>query len=352
MPRVATVQIEPSHMDPQAGLERIRQFTVEAAAQGAEVVVFPELLVPGYPRYVPDPFPHSPEGERLWEEGMAYHRAYVANAQVIPGPFTTAIGEIARASNVTIVIGVAEADPNVRGRMWNTAVVVGADGRYLGKHRKLVAVMHEKLLFDRGGAEDILVFPTEHGTIGTCICFENHQPLFRRALGRLGEEIHCALWTGPSPREKVARGEANEQHRALGIAHALDTGTFVVTSSQVTQREPEAGEFGPQWSHSGGSYIIDPFGNTLASVPDWEEGIAIADLDLEQITTGRLIWNHLGDDMRDDLFTAALGELQRAAVPGPASLPPGAAASPALSPSAPAALTSVPATLPEVTDGR
>ncbi|MCW3016265.1 MAG: Nitrilase/cyanide hydratase and apolipoprotein N-acyltransferase [Solirubrobacterales bacterium] len=348
MPRVATVQIEPSHMDPQAGLERIRRFTVDAAAQGAEVVVFPELLVPGYPRYVPDPFPHSPEGERLWEDAMVYHRAYVENAQVIPGPFTTTIGEIARASGVTIVIGVAEADPNVRGRMWNTAVVVGADGRYLGKHRKLVAVMHERLLFDRGGPEDILVFPTEHGTIGTCICFENHQPLFRRALGRLGEEIHCALWTGPSPRDMVARGEANEQHRALGIAHALDTGTFVVISSQVTQREPEAGRYGPQWSHSGGSYIIDPFGRTLASVPDWEEGIAVADLDLELITTGRLIWNHLGDDMRDDLFTGALGELPRPA--DPASLPPSAPGA-ALLP-APAALPSAVAPLQQVTDGR
>ena len=64
MPRIAVVQIEPSYMDPAAGLARIEEFTAEAAGQGAEIVVFPELLVPGYPRYVGDPFPHTDGGPR------------------------------------------------------------------------------------------------------------------------------------------------------------------------------------------------------------------------------------------------------------------------------------------------
>lgn len=310
MPRVAAVQVEASHLDPEAGLERIGELAARAAGDGAEVVVFPELLVPGYPRYVPDPFPSSEEGSRAWQEAVRYHREYVEAAQVVPGPFTDALGEIAREAGATLVVGVAERDPKVRGRLWNTGVVVDDSGRYLGRHRKLVAVMHERLIFDRGGVEDIRTFEAPQANIGVCICFENHQPLFRRALGRLGEEIHCALWTGPAPRERAAEGSPLEQHEALGIAHALDTGTFVVIASQVTGVEPAGGEKGPTWSHSGGSYIIDPLGNTLARVPDWEEGIAIADLDLGLISEARLVWNHLGDDMRDDLFAgfAAGGE--------------------------------------------
>ena len=135
-----------------------------------------------------------------------------------------------------------------------------------------------------------------------CICFENLQPLFRRALGRLGEEIHCALWTGPTPRSMAAEGVHLEQHREMGVTHALDTGTFVAISSQVTAREPEGGEHGSWWSHSGGSYIIDPLGRTVASVPDWEEGIAVADCDLSLIDDARLVWNAFSDDARDDLF--------------------------------------------------
>ncbi len=302
MPRVAAVQIEASHLDPEAGLEQIEAWSKKAAAEGAEVIVFPELLVPGYPRYVPDPFPASEEGSRAWQDGVRYHRAYCEAAQVVPGPFTEALGEIAREAGATLVVGVGERDEKVRGRLWNTGVVIDDQGRYCGRHRKLVAVMHERLIFERGGLEDIRTFETAQANIGVCICFENHQPLFRRALGRLGEEIHCALWTGPAPRERAAERAPLEKHEALGIAHALDTGTFVVIASQVTGVEPEPGESGPSWSHSGGSYIIDPLGNTLATVPDWEEGIAVADLDLGLIDEARLVWNQLGEDMRDDLF--------------------------------------------------
>jgi predicted amidohydrolase len=305
MPRVAAVQLEASHLDPEAGLRRIEEWARKAAAEGAEVIVFPELLVPGYPRYVPDPFPPSEEGSRAWEEAVAYHRSYVEGSQVVPGPFTDHLGEITRAVGATLVVGVSERDPKVRGRLWNTGVVIDDQGNYLGKHRKLVGVMHERLIFDRGTAEDVRTFDAPQANIGVCICFENLQPLFRRALGRLGEEIHCALWTGPAPRELAAERRPLEQHRELGVTHALDTGTFVAIASQTTAVEPSGENGGPRWSHSGGSYLIDPLGRTLASVPDWEEGIAVADFDLGLIEEARLVWNHLGDDMRDDLFAAA-----------------------------------------------
>lgn len=302
MPRVAVVQMKASHFDPEAGLDRIREFAERAARERAEVVVFPELIVPGYPRYPPDPFPPTAEASQSWEVAVRYHRAYVETAQVLPGPFTDKLGEIAKAAGATLVVGVAERDPKVRSRLWNTGVVIDNTGRYLGKHRKLVGVSHERTLFDRGGAEDILTFPTPQANIGVCICFENLHAQFRSALGRLGEELHCALWTGPAPREQAREGIPLEQHEALGIAHALDTGTFVAISSQVTDVEPVADDYGVDWSHSGGSYIIDPFGRTLASVPDWEEGVAIADLDLGHIDDARMIWNPMGDDLRDDLF--------------------------------------------------
>jgi predicted amidohydrolase len=111
MPRVAAVQLEASHLDPEAGLRRIEEWARKAASEGAEVIVFPELLVPGYPRYVPDPFPPSAEGTAAWEEAVAYHRRYVEGSQVIPGPFTDALGEIARAVGATLVVGVSEKDP-------------------------------------------------------------------------------------------------------------------------------------------------------------------------------------------------------------------------------------------------
>ena len=346
MPRIATVQLEPSYMDADAGLERIRHFTAQAAADGAELVVFPELLVPGYPRYVPDPFPHTDEGQRLWSDIQRYQRAYLEHSQLIPGPFTDRLGEIARDHDTALVVGVSERHPTRRAVLWNTAVAIDRDGTYRGKRRKLVSVMHERLWFNRGGREDLRTFELGGWNVGAAICFENLHPQIRRAFGELGEEIHCALWTGPAPRATAASGGTLEQHREMGITHALDTGAFVITSSQVTDREPDGGDYGSNWAHSGGSYIIDPQGNVLAFVPDWEEGIAIADCDLSKIDVGRLIWNQFGDDLRADLFPSPFGggeaprspqeparddelELEEAAAAAPAGQPDAEAGQPA-----------------------
>jgi predicted amidohydrolase len=302
MPRIAAVQIAAVPMDVDAGLARIREFAREAAADGAQLVVFPELLVPGYPRYIPDPFPSTPEGHEAWHDIQRYFKSYLAGSQVVPGPFTDALGETARSVGVELVVGVSEKHPTRRAALWNTAVAVGRDGAYLGKHRKLVAVMHEKLYFQRGGREDLRVFDLAVGRVGIAICFENHHPLIRRSLGALGEEIHCALWTGPAPQDVAARGGRIEAHRELGVAHALDTGSWVVIASQVTPQEPGGGALDSRWAHSGGSYIINPLGETVAEVADYQEGIAIADVDLSLIDAGRLIWNAFGDDLREDVF--------------------------------------------------
>jgi len=307
MPRVAAVQMAAIPMDADGSLDAIRTFAEQAADDGAVLAVFPELLVPGYPRYVPDPFPSTPEGRELWSDIQRYFHAYAANSVVVPGPFTDALAEIARDVAIDILVGVSERHPTLRAALWNTAVMVTRDRGFVGKRRKLVAVMHEKLYFQRGGTEDVVVFDSSAGCVAACICFENHHPGIRRELGRLGAEIHCALWTSPAPQELAQRGERLEQHRELGVAQALDTGTWVVIASQVTPRTPPGGEFGSRWAHSGGSYIIDPLGRTVAQVPDYEEGIAVADVDLSLIETGRLIWNHFGDDARTDLFGAQAG---------------------------------------------
>ena len=89
MPRVAAVQMTAVPMDIEGGLDAIRAFAADATAQGAELVVFPELVVPGYPRYIPDPFPWTDVGHELWSDIQRYFKAYAATACVVPGPLCT-----------------------------------------------------------------------------------------------------------------------------------------------------------------------------------------------------------------------------------------------------------------------
>ena len=171
---------------------------------------------------------------------------------------------------MTLVVGLAERHPSIRSTLWNTGVVIGPDGRYLGKHRKLVAVMHERLYFNRGGREDIRTFETPRGQHRRLHLLR--EPASRSSAarsGRLGEEIHCALWTGPTPRVDGGGSACPSSSIASSAStHALDTGTFVAISSQMTDARARGrrGD-GSRWAHSGGSYIIDPLGRTLASVP-------------------------------------------------------------------------------------
>ena len=311
MPIIATVQIKPVPMNISDTLEKIGNFASDAAAQGATTVVFPELTIPCYPQFVVDVFPHDEYGDKANQEYAQYRRAYLEASQTIPGPVTESLGELARQLKITLVIGLAEKSSRERAMLWNSAVVIGPDGQIIGKHRKLVAVMHERIWFNRGGIEDVCVFHTPNAILGVAICFENLHPSIRRAFGALGEEIHCALWTSPVTRKLGAKGERLEQHREIGVTHALDCGTWVVISSQTTvQREPSDETFGSQWVHSGGSYIIDPLGQTVASVPDYEEGIAVAEADLNLIDEGRYIWNPYGDDLRSDLFGSPIPVLK------------------------------------------
>src|SRR6266850_4310584 len=119
MSRVAAVQMTAVPLDVEGSLDAIRAFASNAAGQGADLIVFPELIVPGYPRYVPDPFPGTPEGHALWSDIQSYFKAYAAAACVVPGPFTEALAEIAQVVDADILLGVAERSPTQRAALWN-----------------------------------------------------------------------------------------------------------------------------------------------------------------------------------------------------------------------------------------
>lgn len=298
MPRVAAAQLMPICLDVEATLEKMDDFAARAAAQGAELVVFPECACSMYPNWVPDIM-----DPRTGAGFFDYYKRYLAAAVTIPGPATQALEAIARRHRVDIVTGVVERDANHRGVLYNSAVVVSRTGELVGRHRKLTPVNHERLYFAPGGAEDVCVFDTPAGRLGVGICFENRNLLYNRMLGEMGEEIHCALWVCPGPEQGKDDGTLNGRDyvATLAKAYALTVGSFVVTASIVTDVGP-AQPVQHSWHHMGCTMIVAPNFRVLAEVPPYEEGIAVADLDLELIGVARLDFNPYGKESRDDLF--------------------------------------------------
>src|SRR4051794_16965930 len=185
---VACVQAEPVVLDREATVEKLERLTAHAAAQGAQLVVFPEAFIPAYPSSI---WARALAG---WAQAGAKEAfALLARESVeVPGPAADRIGAAARAHGVWIVTGVTELDPERPATLYNTLLYHAPDGSLAAKHRKLVPTNHERLVWGQGDGDGLRAFPTPLGRLGGLICWENYMPLARFALYESGVEIYVA----------------------------------------------------------------------------------------------------------------------------------------------------------------
>ena len=161
----------------------------EAAQDGAQLVVFPEAFMPGYPAWI---WRLRPGGDIALTEQL--HARLRANAVDLGRrrPRAAARGGHA-ARSVTVVCGMHERDGEFsRGTLYNTVVVIGPDGALLNRHRKLMPTNPERMVWGFGDATGLKVVDTPCGRVGALICWESYMPLARCALYAQGVEIYVA----------------------------------------------------------------------------------------------------------------------------------------------------------------
>jgi nitrilase len=294
--KAAVVQAGSCLFDREATLAKIIALTAEAAAQGARLILFPEALVPGYPRglgFGTVVGSRSADGRLLWER-------YWNNAVDVPGPATEALGAAARAGNAFLAVGVIErgAQPNP-GTLYCTLLYFGPDGRLLGKHRKLKPTAAERLIWGEGDGSTLTVLDTEIGKVGGLICWENYMPLARTALYQKGVEIYLA----PTADARETWQSSLRHIACEGRCFVLGCNQFV-TKSMYPADLPGFAELAPQPEIMcrGGSAIISPLGEYLAGPLYDGEGILLADLDLAEITRARFDFDVVGHYARPDVF--------------------------------------------------
>ena len=305
MPRVAVVQLEPSYMDPTAGLARIEELTAEAAGRGPARRL-PRAARARLPALRPRPVPAHERGEPgLGRRRCATTARTSRTRRWCPGPSPSGSARSPARTASTLVVGARRARPDgPRPAVEHRRRGRRPTGRYLGKHRKLVGVMHERLIFNRGGRRGHPhLRHARRANVGVCICFENHQPLYRRALGRLGEEIHCALWTGPAPRE--SRAEGLDARAAPGARHRPRARHRHVRRDlqPCTEPEPTAASHGSRWSAQRRQLHHRPVrADPRLGRRTGRRGSRSPTSTSALIDDARLVWNAFGDDVRDDLF--------------------------------------------------
>jgi N-carbamoylputrescine amidase len=233
----------------------------QAAADGAKVVCLQELFNGPYFCQVQEPEWYD------WAE------------PVPDGPTVRQMMDVARENGVVLIVPLYEVEQ--AGVFYNTAAVIDADGRYLGKHRKnhipQVSGFWEKYYF-RPGNLGYPVFDTAVGRLGVYICYERHFPEGWRALGLAGAKIVF----NPSA---TSRGLSEYLWRLEQPAAAVANEYYVGTINRVG-REPLGDD-----DFYGQSYFVDPRGQMVGeAASDSEEQVIVRDLDLGLIDEVRQLW--------------------------------------------------------------
>jgi len=300
--RVAVVQAAPVAFDREATLDRVAHWTATAAQTGAELVVFPEAFVSGYPKG--SDF-GAVVGSRT-SEGREWFRRYHTSAVDVPGPAVERLGEIAAANEVHLVIGVIERTP---GTLYCTVLFLGPDGRLLGTHRKLMPTAMERLIWGFGDGSTLTVVPTAIGRIGAVICWENYMPQLRLAMYGHGVELYCA----PTVDDRVT-WLPTMRHIALeGRCFVLSANQYACRSDYpadypVTAAAPD------QPLIAGGSCIIGPLGEVLAGPARGGEAVLTAELDLDEIVRAKFDLDVVGHYARPDVFRLVVDTRAQVAV--------------------------------------
>src|ERR1700736_2908260 len=183
--KVAVVQASPIVFDRERSIEKLDALAHEAAQQGARLVLFPEAFISAYPRGLDF---GAVVGSRT-DAGREDFRRYWESSVDVPGPAVDHLSRIARSNSIYLVVGVIERDA---GTLYCAVLFFAPDGRYLGKHRKLMPTASERLVWGFGDGSTMPVFDTAIGRLGAVVCWENYMPLLRMAMYAKGIQLYCA----------------------------------------------------------------------------------------------------------------------------------------------------------------
>jgi N-carbamoylputrescine amidase len=266
---------------PEAGLPAIKKAMVEkhlklidqAARQKVKILCLQELFYGPY---------FCAEQETRW---------YDLTERVPEGPTVALMQKVARKHRMVLIVPVYEEE--AAGIYYNTAAVIDADGKYLGKYRK-THIPHckpgfwEKFYF-RPGNLGYPVFETAYAKVGVYICYDRHFPEGARMLGLHGAELVFI----PSA---TSRGLSMHLWFIEQTAHAIANGYWVGTINRIGVE----GEYGKN-EYYGSSYFADPRGKIVAQASDKEEQLLVADLDMDLVREVRDTWQFYRD-RRPDMY--------------------------------------------------
>lgn len=330
--RAATCHISPQILSAARSTQRTIECIKTAANNSANLVVFPESSIPGFPVWssILPPTQTHHFFQRLARESL-----------YIDGEEIRAVRQAALSHRVTVSLGISEKVRYSTATLFNTNLIIGDDGEILVHHRKLMPTFFEKLSWAPGDGYGLRVADTAYGKIGALICGENTNPLARYSLMAQGEQIHISTWPAIWPTRVLAAEDAavgpqksrNYDNLAANhtraAAHCFEAKCFGIMSAgnlddsamaeiaAMTENPDEMVKVLSSYPR-GASQFLDPTGKTVeggfaidlitgqqapSTVVTDTEAILFADMDLNECIEGKQYHDVVGGYQRFDVFS-------------------------------------------------
>ncbi len=313
---VAAAHLAPVYLDAAATVDKVCAYIRKAAAEGVQLVAFPESFLPGFPVW---PALAAP----IYNHEL--FKRFVAQSVRVPGPEILKICAAAREAGIIVSIGISEATDRSVGCIWNTNLLIGSDGAILNHHRKLVPTFYEKLVWASGDGAGLRVVETPVGRVGALICGENTNPLARYSLIAQGEQIHVSSYPPVWPTHDPAANDRYDLASAIRIragAHSFEAKVFnIVAAARLDETAYDViATMGEEplrvvkESPAGVSMILGPSGLPIAETTKDEDQLLIEKIDLDDCIVPKQFHDVVGYYNRYDVFGLTVGRREQAPV--------------------------------------
>ncbi|MEM9075817.1 MAG: carbon-nitrogen hydrolase family protein [Bacteroidota bacterium] len=294
--KVALAQIAPVWLNKDATLSKVMQTVTEAADNDAELVVFGEAFLPGYPFWL------------AYTEGAAWdlkvnkelHAHYTKNSIQIEAGELDALCELAKERNIAIYLGMMERAKDRGGHsLYCSLVYIDANGMIQSVHRKLQPTYDERLTWAPGDGNGLRVHSLKKFTVGGLNCWENWMPLPRTAMYAQGENLHIAVWPGGLHNTKdITRFIARESRGyVISVSSLMRAEDFPRDTPHLEAILEKA----PKVLADGGSCIAGPDGEWEVEPIVDKEGLIYHTLDINRVYQEHQNFDPVGHYSRPDV---------------------------------------------------
>ena len=297
--KLAIIQDGPEYFNLEKTLEKTHDLLAKASGQGADVVVFGECWLTGYPVWL-----DICSDVNLWDDPdvKSLWTTMHANSISINADGFHKLCTHVKELGVHVIIGANEkvsTGPG-NGTLYNSILTIDQSGNLVNHHRKLMPTYTEKLVHGLGDGAGLNTVETSHGRIGSLICWEHWMPLARQTMHDAGEDLHIALWPHVKELHQVASRHYAHEGRcyvaAVGqIMHESELPAELNISPKI--KVPDDGII-----MKGGSAIYGPDGSVVIEPSYGKREIIMAELDLSACVGERMNLDVTGHYQRSDVF--------------------------------------------------